>query len=133
MKFLWFGYYEPAKHVAMSEAERNAMFDECLAYDDQLRANGHFDRGEALQPNETAVVLRRKNGKVLTTDGPFVETKEQIGGLGILEARDMEHAIELLSQHPALKHGTTFEIRPIFDMNEIVQASEQRRGKTATK
>ncbi len=133
MKYICLGYYEPAKHAAMTEDERNAMFDECYEYDDYLRANGHADRGEALQPPETALTLYWKNGKVATTDGPYVETKEQLGGLGVLEARDMNHAIQLLSQHPALKYGTLWEIRPAADMSEIIRASEQRRRKVAAR
>jgi len=133
MKYICLGYYEPAKHTAMTEDERNAMFDECFEYDDYLRANGHADRGEALQPPETALTLYWKNGKVATTDGPYAETKEQLGGLGVLEARDMNHAIQLLSQHPTLKYGTSWEIRPIFDMSEMIRESEQRRRKVAAR
>jgi hypothetical protein len=133
MKYICLGYYEPAKVAAMTEDERNAMFDECFEYDDHLRANGQFGIGEALQPAETASTLYWKNGKVATTDGPYAETKEQIGGFGVLEARDMNHAIQLMSQHPALKYGTTWEIRPVGDMTEIIQASEQRRRKVVAR
>jgi hypothetical protein len=111
----------------MTESERNAMFDTCFEYDDHLRANGHWAGGEALQGSETALTLSRRNGKVTTTDGPYVETKEQLGGLLILEARDMNHAVQLMSQHPALTYGNSFEIRPAGDMSEIIKASEQRR------
>ncbi len=97
MKYICLGYYEPAKNAAMTEDERNAMFDECFEYNDYLRANGHADRGEALQPPDTALTLHWKNGKVATTDGPYVETKEQLGGVGVLEARDMNHAVQLMS------------------------------------
>ena len=79
----------------MSESERNTMLDECFTYDDELRRNGHFVGGEALQPPQTATTLRWKNGKVSITDGPYAETKEQIGGILILEARDLNHAIHL--------------------------------------
>src|ERR1700724_2598647 len=89
----------------MTEDERNAMFDECFEYDDYLRANGHSAGGEALQPPETALTLYWRNGKVATNDAPYVETKEQLGGIGVLEARGMNHAIRLLSQHPVLKYG----------------------------
>jgi hypothetical protein len=75
--------------------------------------------------------LHWKNGKVATTDGPYVETKEQLGGILILEARDMNHAHQLISQHPSLKYGAIFEIRPAGDFNEILKASEQRRQKAA--
>ncbi len=129
MKYICLGYYEPAKHAGMTEDERNAMFDECFDYDDQLRADGHWVGGEALQPRETALTLRWKDGRVATTDGPFAETKEQLGGILVLEARDMNHAIQLMSQHPAVKYGSIFEVRPTGDMSEIIEKSEQRRGK----
>jgi hypothetical protein len=133
MKYICLGYYQPAKHAAMTEAERDAMFDECFAYDDHMRANGQWVGGEALQPSGTALSVYWKNGKVGTTDGPYAETKEQLGGIIVLEARDMNHAIQVMSQHPSLKYGTTFEVRPGFDMSEMKQASEQRRRKNAAR
>jgi hypothetical protein len=133
MKYICLGYYDKEKFDGMPESERNAMFDACFEYADHLRANGHSDGGEALQPTETALTLSWKNGKVATTDGPYAETKEQIGGLGVLEARDMNHAVQLMSQHPALKYGTLWEIRPAADMSEIMKASEQRRRKDTSR
>ena len=133
MKYICLGYYDKAKFDAMPESERNAMFDQCFEYDDHLRANGHWTAGEALQGTETALTVYWKNGKVVTTDGPYAETKEQIGGLGILEARDMNHAQQLMAQHPALKFGTIWEIRPVGDMSKIMKASEQRRRKTSVR
>ena len=122
MKYVCLGYFVKGKR-GMTESE----LDESFEYTDHLRANGHFAGGEALQPPETAVTLYWKNGKVATTDGPYAETKEQLGGIGILEARDLNHAGQLMAQHPALKYGSVFEIRPVGDMGEIIQASEQRR------
>jgi hypothetical protein len=133
VKYICLGFYEPARHAAMTQDERNAMFDECFEYDDHLRDNGHYAGGEALQPSENALTVYWKNGKVATTDGPYAETKEQLGGILILEARDMNHAIQLMSQHPSLKYGTLFDIRPVGDMDDIVQASERRRGKAAAR
>src|SRR6266699_3618569 len=130
MKYVCFGYYDKGKFELMTESERNAMFDTCFEYDDHLRASGHWGGGEALQGPETALTLSWKNGKVETTDGPYAETKEQHGGILILEARDMNHAHQLISQHPALKYGAIFEIRPAGDLNEMLKASEQRRQKT---
>jgi hypothetical protein len=127
MKYICLGYYDKGKFDALAESERNAMFDACFEYDDHLRANGHSAGGEALQPPETALTLSWKNGKVATTDGPYAETKEQLGGIGVLEARDMNHAVQLMSQHPALRYGTLWEIRPAADMSEIIKASEERR------
>ena len=133
MKYICMGYYDPAKLAAMTEEERNAMFDECFEYDDYLRANGHSACGEGLQPPENALTLYWRNGKVATTDGPYAETKEQLGGIGVLEARDMNHAVQLMSQHPSLKYGTLWEIRPTDDMSEIIRASEQRRRQTTVR
>jgi len=133
MKYICLGYYEPAKHAGMTEDERNAMFDECFEYDDHLRANGHWAGGEALQPSETALILYWRNGKVATTDGPYAETKEQLGGILVLEARDMNDAIQLMAQHPAVKYGSIFEIRPTGDTREIMKASEQRRRKLSAR
>ena len=129
MKYICLGYYDKPKFDAMTEAERNAMFDACFEFDDHLRANGHWGTGEALQGPETALTLAWKNGKLATTDGPFVETKEQLGGIGFLEARDMNHAAQLVAQHPSLKYGSTWEIRPVGDMSGIKKASEERRRK----
>lgn len=128
MKYICLGYIEPDKLVNLTDPERTAMMDECLTYDDELRAKGHFAGGEALQPPQSAATLRWEDGKVMITDGPYAETKEQIGGILILEADDMAHAIELMSRHPGVKAGP-FEIRPAADLNEIIRESEQRRAK----
>ena len=127
MKFICLGYIEPNKFETLSEAERNAMVDECLNYDDELRRNGHFAGGEALQGPQTAATLRWRNGRATVTDGPYAETKEQIGGILILEARDLNHAIELMSKHPGVKAGP-FEIRPVADHGGMVHESERRRA-----
>ena len=79
MKFVCLGYIEPGTFENLSETERNAMVDECFSYDDVLRKNGHFVGGEALQEPKAAATLRWKNGKVSVKDGPYAETKEQIG------------------------------------------------------
>jgi len=127
MKYICLGYYDKEKFDNMTDEDRNAMFDTCLEYDDHLRANGNWGGGEALQPPETALTVSWKNGRVVTTDGPFAETKEHLGGILVLEARDMNHALQLIGQHPSLTYGNFFEIRPAGDMNEIIRASEQRR------
>lgn len=127
MKFVCLGYVEPGKFEVMSDREREAFVDGCLAYDDVLRAHGHFAGGEGLQPASTAVTLRVRGGKVLVTDGPYAESKEQIGGILILEADDLDHAVRLMSEHPGV-HGGPFEIRPAADLTALVEASARRRG-----
>ena len=128
MKYICLGYMEEKKWETMSESERNAMLDDCFAYDDTLRKNGHFVGGEALQSPQNATTLRWKNGKVLITDGPYAETKEHLGGILVLEARDLNHAIQLMSNHPGVKAGP-FEIRPAADLTEMIRESEQRRSR----
>jgi hypothetical protein len=127
MKFVCLGYIEPGKLESMSENERNAAVDACFGYDDLLRESGHFAGGEGLQPPGSAVTLRHRGGKVSVTDGPYAETKEQLGGILILEARDLNHAIDLMSKHPGVRMGP-FEIRPAADLSEMIRASERRRS-----
>ncbi|OGC91691.1 MAG: dehydrogenase, partial [candidate division Zixibacteria bacterium RBG_16_53_22] len=111
MKYICLGYMEENAWDTMSEGERNNFLDECLAYDDILRENGHIVGGEALQEARTATTLRFRNGRVSVTDGPFAETKEQLGGIMILEATDLDHAIRLISKHPSMSlGGGTWEI-----------------------
>lgn len=128
MKYICLGFMEANKFENMSESERNAFVDECFAYDDVLRKNGHFVGGEALQSARNAVTLRARSGKVSVTDGPYAETKEQLGGILMLEAKDLNHAIQLMSKHPGVRGGP-FEIRPAADLTQLIRDSERRRAK----
>ena len=130
MKYVCLGFIEPGKFKGMTEDEQHTIFDECFEYNDRLRANGHIAADAPLQPPETAVTMYWKNGEVTTTDGPYTETKEQLAGILILEARDLNHAIQLISQHPGMKLGTN-EIRPVADLSEIIKESERRRKDTS--
>jgi hypothetical protein len=130
MKYVCLGYFEEKKWEALSESEQNALMDECFAYDDVLRKNGNFAGGEALQSPRNASTVRWKNGKATVTDGPYAETKEQLGGILVLEARDLNHAIQLISKHPGVKVGP-FEIRPVDDLSAMVAESERRRSQKA--
>ena len=125
MKYICLGYIEPNKFETMSESERNAMLDECFTYDDALRRNGNWASGEGLQAGATT--LRYKKGQVTVTDGPYIETKDLLGGQLILEARDLSHAIELISNHPGIKMGP-WEIRPVQDLSGMIRESEKRRS-----
>ena len=132
MKYICLGYIEPGKFEGMTEDERHATFDECFEYNEHLRANGHLVAEVPLQPPETALTLYWENGKVATTDGPSAETKEQLGGIHILEARDLNHVIQLFSQQPGMKYGS-IEIRPVADLDEMIKESEQRRRKDTSR
>lgn len=128
MKYVCLGYIDLARFDALPEHERHALMDQCFAYDDELRRNGHFVGGEALQAARNAATLRFRDGAVTVTDGPFAETKEQLGGILFLEARDLNEAIQLMSRHPGVRVGP-FEIRPAEDLGGMMRESEARRAK----
>jgi hypothetical protein len=122
MRFICLGYMDETKWDGMSEIERAAFMEDCFAYDDELRRGGHFLGGEALQTIRNAATLRSRDGKVTVTDGPFAETKEHLGGILFLEARDLNHAIQLMSKHPGIRSGP-FEIRPAQEeINALIAA-----------
>jgi hypothetical protein len=125
MNCICLGYFEEKKFDAMSESKLNAYSDECFAYDEVLRRSGHTAGGEAHKNSRKSVTLRWKNGKASVTDGPYAETKEQLGGFGVIEAKDPKRAIALISKHPAIKNGV-FESRPVEDMAKMVSESERR-------
>ena len=128
MKYVCLGYLEPGTFERMPESERNAVLDQCFSYNDELRKNGNLLAGEALQPADRAVTLDWKNGKVVVTDGPYAETKEQLGGIQVIDARDLNQAIQLISQSPGLRLGCgRIEIRPVEDISEMIRESEERR------
>lgn len=111
MKFVCLGFLDEKKFEGISPEEGQRLMEECFAYDDELRRGGHFLGGEALDFSRKAVTLKMKNGEVEVLDGPFAETKEMLGGILLLEANDMSHAIALMSKHPGVRVGP-FEIRP---------------------
>ncbi|MGB7324594.1 MAG: VOC family protein [Rubripirellula sp.] len=124
MKYVCLGYIEEGNWDSLPEADGQQVLDECFEYDDELRSGGHFLGGEALGSSRAAVTLRIKNGQVDVTDGPYAETKEVLGGILLLEARDLNHAIALMSKHPGVKMGP-FEIRPA---DEQINSLIAKRG-----
>lgn len=131
MKYICLGYMNEEIWETIPESERNIFMDECFSYDEELRKNGHWAGGEALQDARNASTLKWNSGKVSVTDGPFVESKEQIGGIMILEANDLNHAIRLLSKHPSLRlgrGGNSWEIRPAADLTALMEVSKGRRA-----
>ncbi len=125
MKYACLGYCDEKKWDALSESEQKAFMEECFAYDDVLRKNGHFICGEALQSGRNAATLRVRDGKVVITDGPYAETKELLGGILLLEAKDLNHAIQLMSKHPGVRFGP-FEIRPVDEEINAMAAARSR-------
>jgi hypothetical protein len=115
MKYLCLVYFDEQAMAAMPKAEWDALNQECIACGDGLRDSGHYLGGEALQPTASATTLRVRNGKVSTTDGPFAETKEQLAGFYLLDARDLNEAIQLAGKIPPARYGS-IEIRPIREL-----------------
>jgi hypothetical protein len=117
MRYLCLIYDDEKKVAAMPESESNAFMGEYFAFTDGIKASGHYLAGEALQPVETATTVRVRNGKVGTTDGPFAETKEQLGGFYMIEARDLNDAIQVAAKIPSAKIGSV-EVRPIVEFTQ---------------
>lgn len=127
MKFLCMGYLDVESWSKKTLDEQNSAIDACLAYDEVLRKGGHFVGGEAIAGPDKVVTVWRKAGQLSVTDGPHAETKELLGGLLILEAPDMKHAVELMLKHPGIAMGP-FEIRPTEDITPMIRESEKRRA-----
>ncbi|HUG04051.1 MAG TPA: YciI family protein [Steroidobacteraceae bacterium] len=111
MKFICLGYLDEEYWATLSDGERDAMVKACTDYDVELHKGGHFASGAALQAAATATTVRWKDGKPFLTDGPFAETKELLGGILVLEAKDKEEAVRLIMRHPGIRVGG-FEVRP---------------------
>jgi hypothetical protein len=121
MKYLCMVLVEEKKLEALSPSELQALDDESLAYDESLRKRGHLITAQALESVQTATIVRVRNGKVSLTDGPFAETSEQIGGFLLIEAQDLNQAIQLAANVPVIRLGG-IEVRPIKELT----ASEKK-------
>ena len=115
MKFLCLVYHDEKNLDALSRAEWDALVQDHLAYDEELRQRGHFILGQALEPVRTAATVRVRNGKASITDGPFAETREQLGGIILIEARDLDQAVRLATDIPSARLGT-IEVRPALEL-----------------
>ena len=114
MKYLCLIYDEEKKLGAMSKSESDAFMGEYYAFSEGIRKSGHYVVGEALQPIHTATTVRVRNGKMSATDGPFAETKEQLGGFWVLRARDLDDALALAARATVACRGPV-EVRPFQD------------------
>jgi hypothetical protein len=115
MKYLCTVIIDEKKQDAMPESDLQSLIDESLAYDQTLRNGGHFVAAQALESVSAATMVRVRNGKVSVTDGPFAETNEQIGGFILIEARDLNEAIQLASHIPGARFGGV-EVRPVKEL-----------------
>jgi hypothetical protein len=116
MKYLCLIYDDEKKMATMSKDEGEAFMGEYFAFTEGIKQTGHYLGGNALQPVNTATTLRNRGGKLSTTDGPFAETKEQLGGYYLIEARDLNDALQVAAKIPSAKTGS-IEVRPIQEFN----------------
>jgi hypothetical protein len=115
MRYLCLIFFDESAYAALTPDEQRALTAEALAYDDELRQNGHLVAAQALQRVATATTVRPRGGRISACDGPFAETREQIGGFVLLEARDLNEAITLAARLPPARLGGV-EVRPIAEL-----------------
>lgn len=116
MKYLLLCCHEEKKLDFMSASECAALMEETMAYCEALKQSGHLIAVEQLEPVLTAMTVQVRNGKLFTTDGPFAETKEQLGGYFLIEARDLNDAIQVASRIPGARTGS-IEVRPVMELH----------------
>jgi hypothetical protein len=115
MKYLCLVYIEEKVLNAMAKTERQSLSDESMAFCDELQNKGQLIAASPLHPVETATTVRVRNGKTSTTDGPFAETKEQLGGFLAIDVRDLNDAIRVAAHFPAARYGS-IEVRPMKEL-----------------
>jgi hypothetical protein len=123
MKFMFTIYHEEKVLDAMAEKELQALVDSAIEYAEEIRQSGHYIASDALQRTGTARTIRVRAGKASTTVGPFVETKEQLGGFFLIEAKDMDEACALAARFPPARVAV-LEVRPVQELTH----SRDRRG-----
>lgn len=116
MKYLCLIYSDETLWDKMPKAESDAVMGEYRAFTSDIKKSGHYLGGEPLQPTQSATTIRSRNGKISTTDGPFAETKEQLGGFYLITAKDLNDAIQVASRIPTVRVGS-IEVRPIMEYN----------------
>ncbi len=115
MRYLCLIYDAESKWTTMTPAETGAFMGEYGAFTENVKASGHYIGGNPLKPTSTATTVRVRSGKISTTDGPFAETKEQLGGYYLIEAKDLNDAIQVAARIPSARIGS-IEVRPIMEM-----------------
>lgn len=130
MKYACLVYLEEKNMDALSQEESDRLTHESLAYDRELQRRGHFVFAQALQPTTTAVTVRVRSGKVSATDGPFAETKEHLGGLIVVEARDLNEAVQLATQAP-MARVASLEVRPVLELTDPVLEEQGADARSA--
>lgn len=115
MQYMLLIYFNEAEYKRRNDEQNGAITREYMTYTQNIRESGHFKLGDRLMSVTTATTLREKDGKLLKTDGPFAETREQLGGYYIIEAKDLDEAVSVAARLPGVRHGAV-EVRPIVAM-----------------
>ena len=119
MQYLLLIYGNEKTWADMSQDDQMRAFGEYMDFTRGIKASGHYLGGEALQPISTATTVRKSAGKTLTTDGPFAETKEQLGGYFLVEAKDLDEATAIAARIPEVNYGGAIEVRPIMPTPKV--------------
>ncbi|HEV8362946.1 MAG TPA: YciI family protein [Gemmatimonadaceae bacterium] len=125
MQYMCLIYEQESQWAKMSEAEKGVMYTDYYRFSDEIKKSGHWVAGDPLEPTHTATTVRVRNGKAQTTDGPFAETKEQLGGYYIIEAKDLDEAVAIAGRIPGARIGS-IEVRPIMVVPPTLDAWRQQ-------
>ncbi len=117
MQYMLLIYDDERRWAEMSDEERGPIFQEYFGLTKELQDAGAYVAGDPLQPTPTATTVRVRDGETLTTDGPFAETKEQLGGYYLIDAKDLDEAIQVAAKIPSARWGS-IEIRPVVDFSQ---------------
>jgi hypothetical protein len=115
MKYLCLIYQDESRRPKLPDAEAEKIYGEYFAFTEGIKSSGHYIGGNPLEATRMAITVRVRNGEVLTTDGPFAETKEQLGGYFLIEARDLNDAVQVASRIPGARFGS-IEVRPVMEI-----------------
>ncbi len=124
MRYLCLIYEDEKAWEAVPPPEAEAIMGEYFAFTEDIKGKGQMVAGEALQPTATATTVRVRSGKISTTDGPYAETKEQLGGYYLIDANDLNEAIQVASRIPSARHGA-IEVRPVIDFSQGMAQCEE--------
>jgi len=117
MRYLCLIYEDEKQWTTMPKEQADAVVGEYFAFTDDIRKSGHYLAGDALQPTHTATTVRVRNGKISATDGPFAETREQLGGYYLIDAKDLNEAIQIVARIPSVRYGSV-EVRPVMEFDQ---------------
>jgi hypothetical protein len=127
MRYICLIYEQESLWAKMSQAEKETVFADYYRFQDDINKSGHYVAGDPLEPTHTATTVRVRNGKTQTTDGPFAETREQLGGYYLIEAKDLDEAVAIAARIPGARLGS-IEVRPVMVVPATLEDWRQHVG-----